>query len=278
MKYNKDILFCTIAFGSKRYFDMAVALKNSFEKNNPEFEFKIFDESFITPKKIHLKDKKKIYPKDLKYAKFEILKNLNKPNKKYVFIDADSIVLKNLSYLTNFIKKNCLTIEYKYDGNEGWSKIPRYNFVKCCNEAGLHHIEPYSLNGGFMMWEGKINCFEKTIEFLKKYDLKDSKGLTGEEYYLCAAIQYSKTNIFPINYNKIKLLKLWNFDFKENNLKITIDNDFVDHDIIHYGNFNFYNIHIQKIIKFYNSSFKLDVKEYLITMLKLIKKMVFNCF
>ena len=32
MQYKKDILFFTIAFGSKRYFDMATALKNSFEK------------------------------------------------------------------------------------------------------------------------------------------------------------------------------------------------------------------------------------------------------
>ena len=49
--------------------------------------------------------RKKNYPKDYKYAKFEILKNLNNPNKKYIFIDADSIVLGNLSYLTNYIKK-----------------------------------------------------------------------------------------------------------------------------------------------------------------------------
>ena len=67
MQYKKDILFFTIAFGSKRYFDMATALKNSFEKSNPEFEFKIFDEKFITPKK-HLKGKKNL-PKRLQIRK-----------------------------------------------------------------------------------------------------------------------------------------------------------------------------------------------------------------
>jgi len=278
MKYKKDILFFTIAFGSKRYFDMANALKNSFEKSNPEFEFKIFNEKFITPKKQHLKGKKKIFPKDYKYAKFEILKNLNDPNKKYIFIDADSIVLKNLSYLTNFIKKDVLTIEYKFDGNKGWNKISKYNFVKCCNDSGLDDIKPYSLNGGFMMWKGKIKCFQKTIDFLKKYDFNDSKGLTGEEYYLCAAIQHSKTNIFPINYNRVKLLKLWNFDFRVNNSKILINNNIINYDIVHYGNFNFYNIHMQRMIKFYNSNFKLTSMEYFITLLKLIKKMILKYF
>ena len=125
-----------------------------------------------------------------------------------------------------------------------------------------------------MMWEGEITCFQKTIEFLKKYDLNDSKGLTGEEYYLCAAIQYSKTRVFPINYEKIRLLKLWNFDFKVNNSIILINNTPVDYDIIHYGNFNFYNMHIQRMIKFYNFNFKLNLIEYFITLLKLIKKMI----
>ena len=122
-----------------------------------------------------------------------------------------------------------------------------------------------------MMWEGEITCFKKTIEFLKKYDLNDSKGLTGEEYYLCAAIQYSKTRVLPINYEKIRLLKLWNFDFKVHNSSILINNTPVDYDIIHYGNFNFYNTHIQRVIKFYNYNFKLNLIEYFITLLKLIK-------
>ena len=54
-----------------------------------------------------------------------------------------------------------------------------------------------------MMWEGEITCFKKTIEFLKKYDLNDSKGLTGEEYYLCAAIQYSKTRVCQLIMKKL---------------------------------------------------------------------------
>ena len=69
MQYKKDILFFTIAFGSKRYFDMATALKTALKKSNPEFEFKIFDEKFITPKKKHLKGKKKNLPKRLQIRK-----------------------------------------------------------------------------------------------------------------------------------------------------------------------------------------------------------------
>ena len=50
---------------------MATALKNSFEKSNPEFEFKIFDvkkEKFIISKKKHLKGKKNL-PKRLQIRK-----------------------------------------------------------------------------------------------------------------------------------------------------------------------------------------------------------------
>ena len=31
--------------------------------------------------------------------------------------------------------------------------------------------------------------FQESLDYISKYDLKDNKGLKGDEYYLCAAIQ-----------------------------------------------------------------------------------------
>ncbi len=273
---KNNTLFFTVAFGKKRYFDMATALKKSFQLNNPNYEFKIFDESHITPSKEFLKGKKEIYPKDFKYAKFEVMSKLNDENINYVFIDADSFIVKDISSYLKFIKKNHLTIEYKYDGDQGWNKISKFNFVKRCEEAGIKNIKPYSLNGGFMMWRGKLHCFEETVNLIKNFDILDSKGTTGEEYYLCAGIQKSNTKVYPINYEENNFVKLWNHRFYIKNSKIFIKNYEKTFDILHYGNFNYYNFHIQKMIKNYypDASFSLRDKTY--TLLKLFKKMLFT--
>ena len=98
---NKNLFF-TVAFGNERYKNMALALKKSFLFYNPNFEFKIFDEKDFTSSEKFLKGKKKIYPKDYKYAKFEIMNNLNEDNTNYIFIDADSFVMSDVLYYFNF--------------------------------------------------------------------------------------------------------------------------------------------------------------------------------
>jgi hypothetical protein len=269
-------LFFTVAFGNKRYKNMALALKKSFLQHNPKSKFKIFDENDFTPSKKFLKEKKKIYPKDYKYAKFEIMSNLTEQNTNYIFIDADSFVMSDISYYLNFIKDNHLTIEYKYDGSLGWNKISKYNFLKSCDEAGLKNIEPYSLNGGFMMWRGKIKCFHETVRTIRNYDILDGKGTTGEEYYLSVAIQKSKTNINPIDYNKNNFIKLWNYKFYVKNFKLFINGSNDKQDIVHYGNFNYYNSDIQKLLKRFNPDIKFDLKDKVYTTLQMLKNMLRN--
>ena len=73
-----------------------------------------------------------------------------------------------------------------------------------------------------MMWRGKVECFNEILKIIKNYDILDSKGLTGEEYYLCAAIQRSRTNINPINYSQNNFVKLWNYNFKFHNNNLYI--------------------------------------------------------
>ena len=267
-------LFFTVAFGNKRYKNMALALRESFLQYNSNFEFNIFDEKDFTPSAEFLKGKKKIYPKDYKYAKFEIMHNLNDENTNYIFIDADSFVFSDISYYLNFIKKNYLTIEYKYDGDLGWNKIKQYNFVKRCDEAGLKNMEPYSLNGGFMMWRGKVGCFNEILKIIKNYDILDSKGITGEEYYLCAAIQRSRTNINPINYSQNNFVKLWNYNFKFHNDNLYIFGLQKKFDIVHYGNFNYFNSNIQKLLKKFNSGINFDFKDKFFTILQMLKNML----
>ena len=273
---NKNLFF-TVAFGSKRYKNMALALKKSFLFLNPNFEFKIFDERDFTSSDKFLKGKK-IYPKDYKYAKFEIMNNLKEDNTNYIFIDADSFVMSDVSYYLNFIKDNHLTIEYKYDGDHGWNKIKKYDFIKRCEEAGLGDLKPYSLNGGFMMWRGKLKCFSETVRIIRNYDILDSKGTTGEEYYLSAGIQKSNTNVNPIDYSKNNFVKLWNYQFYVKDLNFFINGYDDKLDIVHYGNFNYYNKNIQKLMKKFNPDIEFDVKDRLLlscNIQKNVKKILF---
>ena len=267
----------TIAYGDSRFSYMAETLQKSFKYWNPEIEFKIFGDEFITP--IKNLNKKKIYPKDLKRPKLEILSKLNDPDTKYMYIDADTFVENNVSKYFKMINENDLIIEYKYNQTGYWSDIKNLNFVKVCQNAGLENLLPYSINSGIIMWRGHKSCFKESLDYISKYDLKDSKGLKGDEYYLCAAIQKCKTQVIPIDYSKIKICKLWNEDFEIKNNKINILNSNINNfDIIHYGNHNYYNFNILKIIKKYNPNFKPDVIYYFKAFILSLKKNLKNFF
>lgn len=266
---KKNLAF-TISYGEKRFKYMAETLKKSFKYWNPETEFKIFGEELITP--ISKIKKKKIYPKDLKRPKLEILSKLNDPNTNYIFIDADSIVENNISKYYELINDDELIIEYRYNKSGYWADLNNLNFVDVCKSAGLGDFLPYSINSGIIMWRGHKSCFKKSLDYILEYDLNDSKGLKGDEYYLCAAIQKCKTKINPINYSKMKICKLWNEKFEIRNNKINLINSNLNSfDIIHYGNHNYFNLKVYKILKKYNSNIKVDIQYFIKALILILK-------
>jgi hypothetical protein len=80
----------------------------------------------------------------------------------------------------------------------------------------------------------------------------DPKGLKGDEYYYCAAIQLSDVDIVPLDYDKIPLGKFWNGKIGFDGEKLTCSaypkNDRI---IQHYGNHNFDNPYVKKILRSY---------------------------
>ena len=125
-----------------------------------------------------------------------------------------------------------------------------------------------------MMWRGKLKCFSETVRIIRNYDILDSKGTTGEEYYLSAGIQKSNTNVNPIDYSKNNFVKLWNYQFYVKDLNFFINGYDDKLDIVHYGNFNYYNKNIQKLLKKFNPDIKFDMKDRLYTVLQMFKKML----
>ena len=266
---KKNLAF-TIAFGELKYKSMAEICKKSFEQKNPNIEFKIFSDGDFTPYKNI--GKKLVHPKDFKYPKLELFTKLKNKNTNYMFIDADSIVNTDLSKYFNSIKDDELTIEYKLNPTGYWANIKNLNFVDTCKKAGLENIKPYSINSGFLMWSGHQSCFDKAFEYILNYNLNDKKGLNGDEYYLCAAIQRCNTKINPLDYKKFKICKLWNENFRFQKNELIISNkSSKEFDIIHYGNDNFYNLDLFKTLQKYNFKLKVTPKFFVKSILKTIK-------
>lgn len=246
----KNIAF-TIAFNEK-YKIMARALKASIERYCKDLEFIIYSDGDFTPYEKGLPKDRHLYPKDYKYPKLEILSLMKDSDIRYMFLDADSLVFGDIYEYFNLINPGELMIEYVYCGNSGWAKRGKYDFVKACQKSGLNNMEPYSINSGFILWQGEQKCFEKSLELIKNYTFEDKKGKTGDEYYLCAGIQLAGTNVIPINYDNIKLGKYWNGNIalKDNYLVC----DYYNNDkklIVHYGNNNYYNHSVRTGIKEY---------------------------
>ncbi len=270
MTSDKKNLAFTIAFGDQKYQSMAEICKKSFELMNPNIEFKIFSDGDFTP--YENINKKLIYPKDFKYPKLEIFTKLKDKNTNYMFIDADSIINNNLSKYFDTINEGELTIEYRLNKTGFWANINNLNFVETCKKAGLNNIKPYSINSGFLMWRGHQMCFDKALEYILNYNLDDKKGLNGDEYYLCAAIQKCNTKINQLNYEKFKICKLWNENFKFTKNDLIISNkSSKEFDIIHYGNHNYYDLDLFKMLQKYNIELKITPKFFIKSILKTIK-------
>ena len=231
----------TVAFGDEKYLKMAQALEKSMKLYSPSIDFEIIDESYLTPiSQIYQGvDVNKLHPKSLKYSKMEAISLFNKEDYKYMYIDADSLVYGDISYIFDLVKKNQLLIEYIYNADEGWSGIKDLNFQLRSKEAGLEGIKPYSINSGFIVWQGKQNCFNDALYLIKNILIDDVKGRNGDEYYLCAALQRCNTQIVPIDYDKVKIVKMWNGKISYKNKKLKSDLYSDKRDIFHYGNQNY---------------------------------------
>jgi|GEM_PF-4885033 len=264
----------TIAFGPKKYTNMARALQESISRYSPGIEFRIFDDSDITPYEQALPNDRKLHPKDYKYPKLEIMSKMQDPDTRYMYIDADAFVFGDISPYFDLIDNDELMIEYVYNGSNGWAGINKFQFIDRCEEAGLPGLEPYSINSGFIVWQGKQQCFETALKLILDKTLNDLKGRKGDEYYLCAGIQLSKTRVKPINYDVVKLGKLWNGDvsYKDGMLACTA---YPNKDLIiqHYGNNNYNNPAIQKVLQDFGLR-DYSFKQYLVYLGQRLKKLV----
>ena len=267
----KKLIF-TIAFGDSKYMRMAKALEKSVKKYNPEIEFKIFGEHDFTPYEIGLPKGRKVYPKDYKYPKIEIMSRLNDPDTQYMFIDSDAFVLGKIDHYFEFINKNSLIVEYIYNKNGSWAGRGDLRFSDRCTEMGFNNIEAYSLNSGFMMWQGGLRCFEEALRLIKTITLDDIKGRNGDEYYYCLASQLTNTQIIPLNYEKIKIGKYWDSSICIKNGQV-LSSRYMANDrvIIHYGNSNYKNPYIQFVLnKIEEGSFNFNTNFYINSRLRIL--------
>ena len=239
----------TIAFGDGKYRKMSEVLKKTVERYSPDTDFRIIDE--FTPYDEGLPDRE-LFPKDYKYPKLEILSKMDDPDTEYLFIDADAFVFCNLGLMFDNIEPGKLIIEWGKSKDGLWSGRKNYKFVENMAEAGVEGLKPYQINSGFMMWKGEMPCFKKSLEYIKNYTALDPKGKRGDEYYLCAAIQKTDTVVKPLN--KIKNNQLgtyWNGKIGYNNGMLTNSRYKTPRYIQHYGNKNWDNEFVQKVVKKY---------------------------
>lgn len=247
----KKVAF-TIAFGKEKYQRMARCLKATVEEYSPGVEFRIYGQDDFTPLSEGLPKDRDLYPKDYKYPKVEIMSRLTEPDTKYMFIDADAFVFGDIGPYFDLLEENQVIIEYVYRGDSGWAGESKLQFHKVCADVGLENIEPYSINSGFIMWHGAQEGFAKALQFIKEFTFDDVKGRVGDEYYFCAGLQAARANIKPLDYDVIKIGKFWRGRVGFDGERLTSTRYPANDRIIqHYGNRNYYNPHVQKIMHRY---------------------------
>ena len=244
----KKVAF-TIAFGKRRYKIMAEALRETMKIYAPDVEFIIFTEDDITPYEKGLPTGRKLYPKDYKYPKIEIMTKLRDPDTQYLFIDADCFVFCNLDHIYNKIEPGKLVMHWVYNEDNTWAGIKELNFVDAWKQAGFDGLEPYSLNSGFIGWQGHMECFDKALELIKGVSITaDDKGKRGDEYYYCAGIQLTKTPVISTQDFDNELGMFWRGKIGKEDEKLTCDFYEKTKLIQHYGAHNWANLHVQSLI------------------------------
>lgn len=245
----KRVIF-TIAFGKKRYEIMARALGKTLEQYAPDAEFIIFGDDDVTPYSEGLPTGRKLYPKDYKYPKIEIMTRLRDPDTQYMFIDADCFVFCNLDHMFERIEPGKLLMHWVYNEDGTWAGLPDLRFVEAWAKEGVTGLEPYSLNSGFIGWQGHMECFDKALDLIKtKTVMADDKGRRGDEYYYCAGIQLTKTPVISTEDFENELGMLWRGDLGYKDGRLTCDYYERTPLIQHYGNPNWANKHVQRIIR-----------------------------
>ncbi len=240
----------TIAFGKKRYQIMAKALKETLARNAPDVEFRIFTEEDITPYSEGLPQGRKLFPKDYKYPKIEIMTRLRDPDTQYLFIDADCFIFCSLDQMFEKIEPGKLLMHWVYNEDGTWAGIPELKFVDAWAQEGVTGLEPYSLNSGFIGWQGHMPCFDKALELIKtKTVMADDKGKRGDEYYYCAGIQLTNTPVTSTESFENELGMFWRGKIGYQNGKLTCDYYQHTKQIQHYGNPNWSNRYVQRVIR-----------------------------
>lgn len=251
----------TIAFGPPRYRIMAEALKESLKISNPDLEFKIFSDGDFTPYEEGLPLGRKLYPKDYKYPKIEIMTRLRDPDTQYLFIDADCFVFCDLDHIFSKIEPNKLLMHWIYNQNGTWAGIPELRFADAWAKEGIEGLEPYSLNSGFIGWQGHAPAFDKALELIKtKTVMTDDKGRRGDEYYYCAGIQLTNTGVISTEDFPNELGMLWRGKLGTKQGMLTCAAYSEIKKIQHYGNVNWPNPHVQRLIEHFLRSQNLKEK------------------
>ncbi len=239
----------TIAFGKRRYKIMARALAETMKRYAPDVEFIIFTEEDVTPYEEGLPKGRQLYPKDYKYPKIEIMTKLRDPDTQYLFIDADCFVFTDLDHIYNRIEPGKLLMHWVHNEDGTWAGIKELNFVDAWAQAGFEGLEPYSLNSGFISWQGHMECFDKALELIKNVSVTaDDKGKRGDEYYYCAGIQLTKTPVISTESFDNELGMFWRGKIGKEDGKLTCDYYDKTKLIQHYGAHNWANLHVQSII------------------------------
>lgn len=240
----------TIAFGKKRYEIMARALGETVARHSPGVEFRIFGDADITPYHEGLPRGRRLYPKDYKYPKIEIMTKLRDPDTQYLFIDADCFVFCSLDSMFERIEAGKLLMHWVYNEDGSWAGIPALRFAEAWAQEGVEGLEPFSLNSGFIGWQGHMPCFDKALELIKtKTVMADDKGRRGDEYYYCAGIQLTRTDVVSTESFPNELGMFWRGRIGYQGGRLTCAAYPEGRLIQHYGNPNWSNRHVQRVIR-----------------------------
>lgn len=236
----RNLIF-TIAYGKRKYLQMAEVLQTCIEKYSPGAEFKVFSDDDVSPCNLP-------YPRRAMRGKIEICASLKDPETRYFFIDCDSFVFTDVSRFFEYVKPNELIIDWFKSPNGKWSGLDDLDFPAACRKAGLDGIVPFQLNSGLLMWQGNMPAFSKALELFDKFDFDDRKGRRDDEYYICAGIQLTGANILSLreqSWNPVGYY--WKGNLSVRDGRLCSDAYSEQKDVQHYGGGFWKNKSIRKV-------------------------------
>lgn len=203
----RDLAF-TIVYGSgrasRKYRKMAKILETGVKTFSPDTEFRVFTGDDI-------QDRPFVRRKDKFRGKLEICRKCNDPDTRYIYMDSDTFVFCDLEPMFDIIEEDAITLIWKESPGGKWAGREDLDFPLGCKRAGIEgEIQAYNLNGGFMMWDGGTDIFERALYLFDNYNIPDWKGTYDDEYYICAAIQLSGVKVRNIeDYEANEMRPYW---------------------------------------------------------------------